>query len=120
MVLLAKKYNGPNGTPRVLSVREMANLEAIPYGFLEKIIIQMEKAGLLRAKIGALGGYALALAPAKISVKNIVDVLDKNKKAVDCSLCGRSKKCLTKNVWEKVENSLNKTLDSITLADLIR
>mgnify|MGYP001594005231 CR=1 FL=1 len=36
MVLLAKKYKAK----RILSVREMANMEAIPFVFLEKIIIQ--------------------------------------------------------------------------------
>lgn len=120
MVMLAKITGAPKGAPRVLSVRELANLEAIPYGFLEKIILQMEKAGLLKAKKGASGGYALTFAPDKISVKNVVDVLDENKKAVNCALCQRQNKCLTKNVWEKVENSLNKTLDSITLKDLIK
>jgi Rrf2 family cysteine metabolism transcriptional repressor len=119
MVLLAKKYNDPKGTPQILSVREISKQEAIPFEFLEKIILQLEKVKLVKSKKGVLGGYILSRSPKKISAKNIVNVLEKNKKAVDCTLCGKKSKCLTKNVWMKVESALNNTLDSITLESLI-
>ena len=53
------------------------------------------------------------------TIENQTVVLEENKKAVDCSLCGMKSKCLTKNVWAKVELALNKTLGSITLKNLI-
>ena len=52
--------------------------------------------------------------------KKIVDVLEGKEEVVDCSSCGKSKKCLTKNVWKKIDDSISKTLQSITLADLIK
>ena len=116
MALLAKNYRAKH----ILSVREIANKEAISFVFLEKIILQLERAGLVKGKKGALGGYVLSFSPDKISAKDIVDVLEENKKAVDCTLCKRKSKCLTKSVWAKVEISLRRTLGSITLKDLIK
>lgn len=116
MVLLAKNYKAKH----ILSVREISNNEAIPFVFLEKIILQLEKAGLVKGRKGSLGGYVLSYSPDKISAKNIVDVLEENKNAVDCALCNKKNKCLTKNVWAKVELSLRRTLNSITLESLIK
>lgn len=116
MVLLAKKYK----SKQVCSTKLISDKEGIPFDFLEKIITRMEKANLVKGKKGVLGGYILSRSPSKISAKDIVSALEDNKKAVDCSLCGRSKQCLTKNVWGKIDHSFNKTLKSITLQDLIK
>ena len=116
MVLLAKSYKGK----QVLSTKTISQKEGVPFDFLEKIIARIEKAGLVKGKKGVSGGYILSRSPNKISAKDIVSALEDNKKAVDCSLCGRSKQCLTKSVWAKIDNSFNKTLKSVTLADLIR
>jgi len=115
IVLLAKNYRAKH----ILSVREIANKEGIPYGFLEKIVLQLEKAGLVKGKKGALGGYVLSKSPAKINTNDIVSVLEGKESTVNCAFCGRSKKCLTKNVWRKIDLAIEKTLKSITLKDLI-
>lgn len=116
MVFLAKNYKAR----RILSVKIIAEKEGIPFEFLEKIILQLEKAKLVAGKKGVSGGYILAKSPKKISANDIVSVLEENKKTVDCALCGRKNKCLTKNVWAKVNIALNKTLQLITLEKLIR
>ena len=120
MVFLAKNYNGIKGSPKVFSIKTISEKEGIPFDFLEKIISQLERAKLVNGKKGVQGGYALAKSPGKISTNDVVSVLEDNKKPVDCALCGRKNKCLTKNVWFKVEMALNKTLSSITLLDLIK
>lgn len=116
MVFLAKSYKNK----KVCSTKTISDKEGIPFEFLEKIILQLEKAKLVKGKKGVLGGYVLSRHPQKINAKDIVSVLEENKKPVDCSLCGRKSKCLTKNVWSKVENSWNKTLELITLSELIK
>lgn len=116
MVYLAKNYK----TGQVCSVKIISQKEGIPFEFLEKIILQLEKAKLVKGKKGVSGGYILVKSPKKISANDVVSVLEENKKSVDCVLCGRKNKCLTKNVWAKVNLALNKTLQSITLANLIK
>jgi len=113
MVALAKSR-------KVISLREVSNVEGIPYTFLEKIITTLEKEGLLKSKKGSLGGYYLSKSAGKITVGQIVNILEGNTAPVNCDLCKRAKKCLSKNVWQKVQISLNNTMNSITLAELIR
>lgn len=98
--------------------------EGIPFDYLEKIISKLEKAGLLRSKKGVQGGYALNRKPSKIRVGEIVMVLEGEPSIVGClvgkKFCPRMKKCLTRNVWKKLQEVLVKALNSITLADLIK
>ena len=117
MVYLAKKTT--HGVPRdFFSLKDISEKEGIPFDFLEKIMSELEKRKLVRAKKGVQGGYVLAKKPEKITAKDIVAVLE-NTTAVDCSFCGKSRKCLTKNVWRKIDNAVQKTLKSITLKTLI-
>jgi DNA-binding IscR family transcriptional regulator len=39
---------------------------------------------------------------------------------VKCALCSKARKCASKSVWDKVKNSLSKTLYSIKLSDLVK
>lgn len=116
MVCLAKNYK----SKKVFSAKKISEKEGIPFGFLEKIILQLEKEKLVKGKKGVQGGYTLSKPPQRISVKDIIFALEDNKKPVDCAFCGRSKKCLTKSVWSKLETAFNKTLKAIKLKDLIR
>lgn len=114
MVHLAKNKN-----KRAISIREISNIEGIPFEFLSKIFSGLERAGLVAAKHGAAGGYYLAKSASAITAGNIVEALEGKITPVNCALCKKANKCVSKNVWDKVKNSLSKTLYSIKLADLI-
>jgi len=114
MIHLAKNHN-----KKIISIREISNGEGIPFEFLGKIFLDLEKAKLVKARHGVNGGYSLARRPEKITVIDIVSLLE-NINAVNCAFCPKEKKCLTKNVWAKVDKAVNKALGSITLKDLIK
>ena len=114
MVYLAKHRDKKEFSP----LKDISEKEGISFDFLEKILTDLEKAKLIKSKKGINGGYVLARNPAKISAKDIVEILE-NTNSVDCSFCGKSKKCLTKNVWQKIDLAVDKTLKSITLKKLI-
>jgi Rrf2 family protein len=116
MVLLAKNYKAK----RVLSTKIISEKEDVPFDFLEKIFSQLEKAKLVIGRKGVQGGYMLSRSPAKITVNNIVSILEGKESTVDCTFCGKSKDCLTKNVWKQIDIAIDKTLDGITLAKLIK
>lgn len=106
-----------------VSIKTMAVHENISPDFLEKIFAEFKKANLVRVKRGVEGGYTLAKAPSKISVGDIVRPLEEKMALALCLEkgvnCPRERKCLTKNVWAKIQNEINKTLDGINLFDLI-
>jgi len=122
MVYLAKVFK----KNKVFPLREIAKKEGISFDYLEKIISKLEKTGLLRAKKGVQGGYFLAKSPSKIRLGEIIRALEGEVSLVKCIakneryICPREKKCLAKNFWKKVQDSLNSVLNSLTLADLIK
>ncbi|MFH1714520.1 MAG: Rrf2 family transcriptional regulator [Candidatus Nealsonbacteria bacterium] len=98
--------------------------EGISFDYLEKIISRLEKAGLVKSKKGVQGGYLLEKKPSKIRIGEIVMALEGKPSIIGClaekEFCPRMKKCLTRNVWKKLQEALIKALNSITLADLIK
>lgn len=122
MVHLAKNhaYRQAGKNKRVISIREISNVEGVPFEFLSKIFSSLEKAKLVTAKHGANGGYYLAKSASAITAGNIVEILDGKIMPVECSLCLKAGKCASKSVWDKVKKSLSKTLYSIKLSSLIK
>ena len=100
-------------------------MEGISFDYLEKIILKLEKAGLIKGKRGVQGGYYLARSPQRIKIGEIIKALEGEMTLVKCIakkekyFCPQEKKCLTKNFWEKFQTILDSALNSITLADLI-
>ena len=122
MVYLAKRKD------KVCPLREISKKEGISFDYLEKIISKLKKVGLIKTKKGVQGGYFLAKSPKKIKIGEIIRPLEGEKGLVKCMAlgkrgkyhCPRERKCLTKNFWRKIQDSLNSALNSITLADLIK
>ena len=115
MVYLAKH----SSEDKVCPIKEISKKENIPFDYLEKIVSELEKAGLVKAKKGVQGGYFLAKKPERITSGEIVRVLESTV-PVNCAGCQMVRICSTKNVWDKVQDSLDSTLDSMTLKDLIK
>jgi len=113
---------------KICPLRVISKKEGISFDYLEKIILKLEKTGLIKAKKGSQGGYFLGREPSKIKIGEIIRTLEGNAGLVKCIAtgkerkyhCPRERKCLTKNFWKKIQDSLNSALDSITLADLIK
>lgn len=116
MVYLAKNSDSKNPCP----LKEVSKKEDISFDFLEKIMGELEKAGLVKAKKGAGGGYFLAKPPKNITPGDIVMVLEENVEIVHCTGCPMAGGCTSEDVWDEVQQSLDNTLNAVTLADLIR
>lgn len=123
MIYLADIFGENKFTP----LKEIAQKEEIPFDYLEKIISQLRKSGLIKSKKGIQGGYSLARSPEKINVGEIIKILEKTFAPVKCVAkekeerynCPRKKICKSFFVWGKIQDILNSTLKSVTLADLI-
>src|SRR3989344_5249612 len=116
--LTAMVHLARNKSNKAVSIRQISNIEGVPFEFLSKIFCSLEKGRLVVSRHGANGGYFLAKRPDKIAIVNIIRLLE-DINTVNCQFCSRSKKCLAKDVWSKIDKAVNKTLSSITLADLI-
>ena len=120
MTQLAKAYGeGP------LSLADIAGVERLPAGYLEQLAIPLRKAGLIEGTRGAHGGYRLARPPADLTVGAVIRALEGAVAPVECLLveyvpgsCVREPVCLSRSVWQRVKQSVDQVLDSITLAEL--
>ena len=61
---------------RLMKIREIAEQSGISQNFLEQILLELKKNGLLLSVKGASGGYRLAKALSDISLKEIIETLE--------------------------------------------
>jgi len=107
-----------------LSLAEVAQSQDISQAYLEQIAIDLRRAGLLKSRRGAHGGYYLAQAPGATTAGDVIRALEGSILPVRCvvgeggSPCSREADCSARGIWEQVRDRLVETLDAITLADL--
>jgi Rrf2 family protein len=63
-----------DGTP--VTAEQLASAQGIPAKFLENILTQLRRAGLVRSQRGAAGGFWLARPPADIALADIIRAVD--------------------------------------------
>ena len=124
MVDLAEQYGkGP------VALRSVAARQQVSEHYLEQLMSSLRKAGVVHSIRGAQGGYVLARDPATISVGDIVRAMEGPIAPVDCLLadrgennpyCEKTCECNRRDIWQKMSDSINVTLDSISLVSLCR
>jgi Rrf2 family protein len=106
-------------------IKDVAKRQDISVKYLEQIVAQLTKAGLLKSGRGALGGYMLIKTPKEYTVGEILRVAEKSLAPVACldpeaEACERVDFCQTIKVWKDLEVIINKYFDGINLASLAR
>ncbi len=88
MFSLAHNYgNGP------MLISHLASIENIPKKFLELILLELKKSGLVHSKMGKGGGYMLSRSPDEISMGQIVRILDGPLAPISCVSKTAYKRC---------------------------
>jgi Rrf2 family protein len=59
-----------------VSAEELGRLQDIPHGFLQTILADLRRAGMLRSQRGQAGGWRLARAPEDVSVADVIRAVD--------------------------------------------
>lgn len=109
----------------VLAVRTIAREEKLPYDYLEKIFQRLKTAGLVRSAKGAEGGYSLAFSPRQTKVGKIIEILEGRMVSAPCltdqaASCTQAKGCLSRSFWGRMEKVIYQSLNSVSLADLLK
>ncbi|WDV44133.1 Rrf2 family transcriptional regulator [Clostridiaceae bacterium M8S5] len=107
-----------------LSIKDIADKQDLSENYLEQLISTLKKRGLVKSIRGAQGGYLLTKPPKEITVGVVIRALEGEIKISDCiadedNACERESFCVTKNVWIKIRDSINDTIDNITLEDMV-
>lgn len=114
-----------NSATNHVSLCSIAERQNISESYLEQMFSVLRKAELVKSVKGAQGGYILASNPAHIKVGTILRVLEGNLSVISDDNKGLEKdaniieNCIKENVWERMNQSINQIVDSITLEDLM-
>jgi Rrf2 family cysteine metabolism transcriptional repressor len=109
----------------LLSLAEISRTESLPLAYLEQLIGELRRAGLVEGVRGLHGGYRLTRTPSEITVGEVYRVLEGPIAPVECTAadylphsCDREEGCLSRSVWERVQDAISGVLDATTLNDL--
>lgn len=102
------------------SVKVIALRQDIPAPYLEKLLIEMRRAGLVQSIRGAAGGYKLAMSPEKISLGQILEAVGETIEPLPrhSPTETQAEDWVTYTLWQRLHQKLKEALYAITLADL--
>ena len=110
-----------------VSVHAVAQREQLPEAYLEQLVAILRKAGLVIGKRGAGGGYTLARDPREITAGDIVRALEGPIEPQICTAegdpvlnCVLEQDCGTRAVWHKLQATIAKALDGMSLDQIAR
>ena len=106
-----------------VSMAETSLRQDISAKYLERLVGELQRAGIVRSLRGREGGHLLALPPEKITVGDVVRVLEGDAAQLACSnnrlSCPRSVHCLTRAIWVAADQAMFEKLDSVTVRDIL-
>lgn len=118
MLDLAIHHNGS-----AIPLKEVAARQEISDKYLEQIVTQLSRGGMVRSVRGAAGGYLLTREPSEYTVGEILRQLEGNLAPVGCAVpggtCRRADRCVTMDVWRQIREAVDQVVDHITLAELV-
>ena len=115
-----------HGASRTIQVGEMAEMQHIPRKYLEFIMVDLKKAGLVTSRRGPGGGYVLAKSPTEISFVEVIRAIDGPIALVPCASenfyqrcddCHDEATCAIRRVLLQVRSSAVAILENTSLAD---
>jgi Rrf2 family cysteine metabolism transcriptional repressor len=134
MAHLAKQAHGRDGeavaAEQPISLGSIADAEGLPLAYLEHLVQRLRKADLVASRRGAHGGYTLARPAEDITMAEVVAALEGEIAPIECITadadgvltCSRegAEPCPTKLLWTRVQGSIVRTLNDMTLDDLVQ
>ena len=106
-----------------VTLSEIAARQGISQAYLWHVVTPLTAAGILHAKRGAHGGFVLAREPAKITIRDIVDVLEGSVTFVASQQVqeeSQNRVFMTAHkTWVELENKIMDFLNGVTLEDLL-
>jgi len=108
---------------------DIAERQRIPKKFLEQILLNLKRHGLVQSRRGALGGYALLRPASEITFLQVLRIIDgpiaplpclSVTAYVVCSDCLDEKTCEIRRAFARVAEATREVLAATTIADALR
>jgi Rrf2 family protein len=127
--LMVRLGRQPGGQPT--SLKAIAEAEGLPLPYLEHVVADLKRAGLVTSTRGAHGGYRLGRPAGEIAMDAVVLALEGSVAPMDCFenlpsdrvSCSHEgdagQACSTRLLWLRVQGGVIKALQGTTLAELV-
>lgn len=107
-----------------IPLKEISARQGVSVKYLEQIVGQLSRAGLLHSVRGAQGGYRLVKRPEEYTAGEILRVTEGGLAPIACldetaAACPRTQECSTLDFWLGFADTINQYVDGTTLADLV-
>ena len=115
-----------NGKDGPISLTEISLRQNISLAYLEQIFSKLKSNKLVKSSRGAAGGYILEKPASEIRLSNIIYAVDEEVKTLNCKKnskrgCNnKSTKCITHNLWDKLDQHINGFFEKVKLQDLTK
>ncbi|WP_416671938.1 Rrf2 family transcriptional regulator [Egbenema bharatensis] len=102
------------------SVKAIAQRQELPAPYLEKLLIELRRAGLVESIRGSQGGYRLSRSPAQISLGQILEAVGEAIEPLPKHTpeAEQAEDWVTYTLWHRLHQKLKEALYGITLEDL--
>ena len=124
LIRLAREYG-----KRPMQIREIAEEEMIPQSFLENILLELKKIGILGSNLGKSGGYYLLKKPEDVTIADVVSHFEgtlslmycvSEKSYRPCEFCRDETTCEIRKVFKEIHDTTNEILTRTTLNSLTK
>ena len=107
-----------------IPLRDISKRQEVSAKYLEQIVVQLSRAGLVTSTRGAQGGYQLARHPSEYTVGEILRITEGSLAPVACLAhdpveCPRAEDCITLGFLRGLYDVVNQYVDSVTLEELV-
>ncbi|WP_411037162.1 RrF2 family transcriptional regulator [Shinella sp. BYT-45] len=111
-----------------LQIAAIAGREAVPKKFLEQILLDLKRAGLVDSRRGQKGGYLLARPPQSVSLGEVLRIIEgpfmplacvASDSDFPCADCSDERLCAVRHVLARVAAVSAEILNATTLADVL-
>lgn len=112
-----------------MQIREIAEEEKIPQSFLENILLELKKIGILGSILGKSGGYYLLKKPEDVNLADVVRHFEgtislmycvSEKSYRPCEFCKDETSCEIRKVFKEIRDTTFGILTRTTLDQLIK
>ena len=100
----------------------VSDRQKISLSYLEQLFGKLRRSGLVESVRGPGGGYRLARSPDTVSVADVIVAVDEPIDATQCAgreNCRDDRRCMTHELWSRLNTHILDYLQSVTLADLV-
>jgi Rrf2 family iron-sulfur cluster assembly transcriptional regulator len=111
-----------NGGKGPVTLAGISQRQSISLSYLEQLFGKLRRHTLVESVRGPGGGYMLARQLDKLSVADIITAVDEPLDATQCrgkENCQEERRCMTHDLWAKLNDKMYEYLDSVKLSDLV-